>query len=70
MTRRGDVRRPGDTGENLFERISARIDSYESDMVALQLGLTAIPALAPENGFYKGTQNDDRRVRAVFGKVI
>jgi succinyl-diaminopimelate desuccinylase len=35
---------------NLFERISKRIDSYESDMVALQLGLTAIPALAPENG--------------------
>ena len=50
MTRRGDARRPGDTGKNLFERISARIDSYESDMVALQLGLTAIPALAPENG--------------------
>ncbi|MDD5723592.1 MAG: M20 family metallo-hydrolase [Syntrophales bacterium] len=35
---------------DLFERISKRIDSYESDMVALQIGLTAIPALAPENG--------------------
>jgi len=36
--------------EQLFERISRRIDSYESEMVALQIGLTAIPALAPENG--------------------
>ncbi|MBN2397635.1 MAG: M20 family metallo-hydrolase [Deltaproteobacteria bacterium] len=34
----------------MFERISKRIDSYESEMVALQIGLTAIPALAPENG--------------------
>lgn len=36
--------------EQLFERIVRRIDSYESEMVALQIGLTAIPALAPENG--------------------
>lgn len=36
--------------EQLFERISRRIDSYESEMAALQIGLTAIPALAPENG--------------------
>ena len=36
--------------ERTFERISRRIDSYESEMVALQIGLTAIPALAPENG--------------------
>ncbi|MBA7561073.1 Succinyl-diaminopimelate desuccinylase [subsurface metagenome] len=35
---------------NLFEQISKRIDSYESDMTALQIALTAIPALAPENG--------------------
>ena len=35
---------------DLFKRISKRIDSYESDMIALQIGLTAIPALAPENG--------------------
>jgi len=37
-------------GGDLFERISKRIESYESDMVALQIGLTAIPALAPDNG--------------------
>jgi len=36
--------------KDLFERLNKRIDSYESDMVALQIGLTAIPALAPENG--------------------
>ena len=35
---------------NVFERISKRIDSYEGDMVDLQIALTAIPALAPENG--------------------
>ena len=34
----------------LFERIAKRIDSYEPDMIRLQIALTAIPALAPENG--------------------
>lgn len=34
----------------LFARISRRIDSYADGMVELQTGLTAIPALAPENG--------------------
>ncbi|MEN6464742.1 MAG: M20 family metallo-hydrolase [Syntrophaceae bacterium] len=31
-------------------RIMKRIDSYENDMVRLQIELSAIPALAPENG--------------------
>ncbi len=35
---------------DIFERIIGRIDSYESEMIALQIGLTSIPALAPENG--------------------
>ena len=50
MTRKADTKGQSVVDGNLFERISKRIDSYESDMVALQIGLTAIPALAPENG--------------------
>lgn len=34
----------------IFSRIIKRIDSYEESMIALQAGLTAIPALSPENG--------------------
>lgn len=34
----------------LFETICKRIDSYAGGMIELQTGLTAIPALAPENG--------------------
>lgn len=34
----------------VFERIRERIERYEPDMIRLQAGLTAIPALAPENG--------------------
>src|SRR5512136_43002 len=33
-----------------FQRISMRIEGYEPDMIRLQFALTAIPALAPENG--------------------
>lgn len=33
-----------------LKKIMDRIDSYEDDMVRLQIELTAIPALAPENG--------------------
>ncbi len=33
-----------------FRRICDKIDSYQDDMVDLQFGLTAIPALAPESG--------------------
>lgn len=36
--------------KQLFERISKRIDSYRDEMIDLQMALTAIPALAPENG--------------------
>jgi len=35
---------------DIFQRIAARIDRYEEDMIRLQTELTAIPALAPENG--------------------
>ena len=34
----------------VFERIADRIDSYRNDMIQLQIGLTAIPALSPDNG--------------------
>ena len=34
----------------VYERIRKRIDGYEPDMIRLQAALTAIPALAPENG--------------------
>lgn len=34
----------------MFERIRGRIKGYEPEMIRLQAGLTAIPALAPENG--------------------
>jgi succinyl-diaminopimelate desuccinylase len=34
----------------LFRRIAKRIESYEQEMIRLQFALTAIPALAPENG--------------------
>ncbi len=33
-----------------LEKIMKRIDSYEADMVRMQIALTGIPALAPENG--------------------
>lgn len=36
--------------DRIFERIEKRIDSYRYDMIRLQMELTAIPALAPENG--------------------
>ncbi|HPQ44844.1 MAG TPA: M20 family metallo-hydrolase [Syntrophales bacterium] len=35
---------------DVFKKIAKRIDSYETDMIDLQIALTAIPALAPENG--------------------
>lgn len=35
---------------NLLKRISDRIDSYRNAMIDLQIGLTAIPAVGPENG--------------------
>jgi len=38
------------TAGDILKKIEKRIDSYENDMVALQIALTAIPALAPENG--------------------
>ncbi|MEN6487532.1 MAG: hypothetical protein ABFD66_01410 [Smithella sp.] len=36
--------------KNLFQRIADRIDSYRDAMIELQIGLTAIPAVGPENG--------------------
>lgn len=36
--------------KNLFKRIADRIDSYRDAMIDLQIGLTAIPAVGPENG--------------------
>ncbi len=36
--------------KDLFKRITNRIDSYRDAMIELQIGLTAIPAVGPENG--------------------
>ena len=36
--------------QSCFERIVRRIETYEQEMVDLQIGLCAIPALAPESG--------------------
>ena len=33
----------------IFARIAERIDSYEEAMIEMQIALTAIPALSPEN---------------------
>ncbi|PKN70698.1 MAG: diaminopimelate aminotransferase [Deltaproteobacteria bacterium HGW-Deltaproteobacteria-12] len=35
---------------NLFKRVTDRIDSYRDAMIELQIGLCAIPAIGPENG--------------------
>jgi len=34
----------------IFNKISKRIDSYKEEVIKIQKGLTAIPALSPENG--------------------
>ncbi len=44
----------------LFERIERRIDGYRQAMIDLQVALSAIPALAPENG------GDGEHLKAVF----
>lgn len=36
--------------KDLFQRIAGRIESYRDAMIDLQIGLTAIPAVGPENG--------------------
>ncbi|MBU2054378.1 MAG: M20 family metallo-hydrolase [Proteobacteria bacterium] len=36
--------------QDCFNRIVRRIEAYEQEMIRLQIGLCAIPALAPENG--------------------
>lgn len=42
---------------NALERILQRIENYREEMIRLQIGLTAIPALSPENG---GTGEHDK----------
>jgi succinyl-diaminopimelate desuccinylase len=36
--------------DNLFKRITERIDSYRQAMIELQIGLSSFPAVGPENG--------------------
>lgn len=36
--------------KNIFERVARRIGNYEEAMIQMQIALTAIPALSPENG--------------------
>ena len=33
-----------------FKRVSQRIDSYREAMIELQIALSAVPAVGPENG--------------------
>ncbi|NPU83067.1 MAG: M20 family metallo-hydrolase [Syntrophaceae bacterium] len=51
--------------QDTFQRISARIDRYEADMIRLQAELTAIPALAPENGG-DGEYRKSRRLKELL----
>ncbi len=44
----------------LFKRIGRRIDGYQQAMIDLQIALTAIPALGPENG------GDGEHLKAAF----
>lgn len=46
--------------EQLFDRVARRIEAYEKDMVNLQIEMTAIPAIAPENG------GDGEMKKAIF----
>lgn len=48
--------------EQTYERISSRIESYRDDMIELQQGLTAIPAVGPQNG------GDGEMLKALFLK--
>jgi len=36
--------------EKAFLRVASRIDAYRQEMIDLQIALTAVPAIAPENG--------------------
>jgi succinyl-diaminopimelate desuccinylase len=38
------------TDKTVFNRVLKRIDTYEDDMIEMQMRLTAIPAISPENG--------------------
>jgi succinyl-diaminopimelate desuccinylase len=51
--------------QDLYQRISARIDRYEADMIRLQTELTAIPALAPEDGG-DGEYRKSRRLKELL----
>jgi len=44
--------------QTLYQRIAARIRAYRDDMVRMQIELTAIPALGPDNG---GREEKKRR---------
>jgi succinyl-diaminopimelate desuccinylase len=48
--------------QNLFKRITDRIDSYRNAMIELQIGLCAIPAVGPENG------GDGELLKAIYLK--
>lgn len=48
--------------EELFKKISAKIDSYRQDMINLQIDLCAIPAVGPDNG------GDGEKLKADFLK--
>jgi len=56
--------------EQLFKKISRRIDSYRDDMIDLQIALSAIPAVGPENGgdgeLMKANFLKDRLIRMGF----
>ncbi|MCG6537277.1 MAG: M20 family metallo-hydrolase, partial [Syntrophales bacterium LBB04] len=33
-----------------FDNLSGKIDAYEDDMIEIQIALTSIPAISPDNG--------------------
>ncbi len=59
--------------KTIFARISKRIDGYKDEMIALQIGLTAIPALSPDNGgdgeWEKARYLADTLLRLGFGDI-
>jgi succinyl-diaminopimelate desuccinylase len=56
-----------------FSGIARRIETYQAEMIDLQIGLTAIPALSPDNGgdgeWEKARYLSDVLRRLGFGKV-
>jgi succinyl-diaminopimelate desuccinylase len=51
--------------EELFNKICKRIEYYKKDMIRLQIDLTSIPAISPENG----GDGEDKKARFLFSTL-